>query len=309
MVKLTLAVAAQALLGVELGDDYDTVCRGQLATLEFFRQRCASRIRPPLWFPTRENLRYRRATAELQRIIERIIRERSAASDRDDVLSKLLHARSHESHPGMTDRQLRDETMTMLMAGHETTANSLTFTLGLLAEHPEVERRLLAELDEQVGDRPATVEDLPRLTYLEQVIKESMRLFPPAFAIGRRAIADCEIGGYRIPAKTNVLVSQWVTHRDALVRAGRGTSIRTAGRRSSFSNCPSSHTFRSAAGRGGASGGAGAARNEPGPGGHLADRRAGTDRRPTAAAVADGYAPPGGRGPRSHRTAEPAIVH
>jgi cytochrome P450 len=222
MVKLTLAVAAKALLGVELADDYDTVCRSQLAILEHFRRRCESNVRPPLWVPTENNRRMNRAIHDLRSLIERIIRERSesrasagsAHNERDDVLSRLLQARAHAEDSGMSDTQLRDETMTMLMAGHETTANTLTFTCWLLAEHPHVEARVLAELEEQLGDRPPTVEDLPRLTFLDKVLKESMRLYPPAFAVGRRAIHDCEIGGYPIPAKTNVLISQWVVHRD-----------------------------------------------------------------------------------------------
>lgn len=219
MVKLTLAVAAKALLGVELADDYDTVCRSQLATLAYFRHRCESNIRPPLWVPTENNRRMNRAIGDLQRVIDRIIQERShrregEAPARDDVLSRLLQARAQSGGERMSDRQLRDETMTMLMAGHETTANALTFTCWLLAEHPQVEARLMAELDEQLGGRPPQVEDLPRLTYLDKVLKESLRIFPPAFAVGRRTIQPCEIGGYAIPAKTNVLVSQWVTHHD-----------------------------------------------------------------------------------------------
>ncbi len=215
MVKLTLAVAAKALLGVELGDDYDTVCRAQLAILEHFRRRCENTIRPPLWVPTENNRRLRGAVRDLRRLIHRIIQERRASGqERDDVLSRLLQARDQADGQGMSDQQLRDETMTMLMAGHETTANALTFTCWLLAEHPEVEARLLHELDEQLGGRPPTVADLPRLSYLDQVLKESLRLYPPAFAVGRRAIHDCQIGGYTIPAKTNVLVSQWVVHHD-----------------------------------------------------------------------------------------------
>lgn len=246
MVKLTLAVAAKALLGVELERDYETVCRSQLAILDFFRGRCENPIRPPLWIPTERNRRMNRAIRDLRTLIERIISQRRRAEEggwgraqrcpsdnggsaavslrsspatpnicnRDDVLSRLLRARHQTEGEPISDRQLRDETMTLLMAGHETTANALTFTCWLLSEHPEVESRLLAELDEQLGGRAPRVEDLPRLTYLDQVLKESLRLYPPAFAVGRRAIRDCEIGGYHIPAKTNVLISQWVLHRD-----------------------------------------------------------------------------------------------
>jgi cytochrome P450 len=216
MVKLTLSVAAKALLGVELESDYETVCRAQLAILSHFRHRCESFLRAPLWLPTASNHRMNEAVRDLRQVIDRIVRQRRnlphAAGD--DVLTKLLHARDQDNGQGMTDEQLRDETMTLLMAGHETTANTLTFICWLLANHPSAEAKLLSELDEQLGDRPPAVEDLPRLAYLEKVIKEALRLYPPAFAVGRRAINEFQLGGYTIPAKTNVLISQWVVHRN-----------------------------------------------------------------------------------------------
>jgi cytochrome P450 len=113
----------------------------------------------------------------------------------------------------MTDLQIRDEAMTIFLAGHETTANALTWTWYLLSQHPEVEARLHRELD-TIGDRPPTPDDFGRLTYTRMILTESMRLYPPAWAVGRRAIADFEIGGYRIPARSMVLMSQYITHRD-----------------------------------------------------------------------------------------------
>jgi cytochrome P450 len=124
-----------------------------------------------------------------------------------------LHARD-EDGSGMTDRQLRDEAMTLFLAGHETTALALTYTLHALAEHPEVSEQLLAELREVLGDRPLSVADLPRLRFTEQVVQESMRLYPSAYAIGRQAIEPCEVGGYHLPAGCSVLMPQYVVHRD-----------------------------------------------------------------------------------------------
>jgi len=110
---------------------------------------------------------------------------------------------------------LRDEVMTLFLAGHETTALALSWTCYLLARHPEIESRLLEELRVVLGGRTPSLEDLPRLRYTEMVVKESMRLYPPAWGVGRRAIADCEIGGYRVPAGSNIFILQWLTQRDA----------------------------------------------------------------------------------------------
>jgi cytochrome P450 len=116
---------------------------------------------------------------------------------------------------GLTERQLIDECVTLFAAGHETTANALTFTLWLLARHPDVAARLAAEVDAALGpDRPPGIDDLDRLPYARAVLAESMRLYPPAWIQGRQAVEDCAVGGYRVPAGTVVFVSQWVTHRD-----------------------------------------------------------------------------------------------
>ena len=114
----------------------------------------------------------------------------------------------------MTDRQLRDEVMTLFLAGHETTALTLAWSWYLLGMNPDIEQQFHAELDEVLGDRDPTFADLPRLRYTEKIAKESMRLYPPAYGLGREAIDDCEIGGYRVPAGTQVFMFQWVTQRD-----------------------------------------------------------------------------------------------
>jgi cytochrome P450 len=155
-----------------------------------------------------------RAIAQLDAIIYRIINERRASGeDRGDLLSTLLLAQDEEGSGGMTDLQLRDEVMTLFLAGHETTANALAWTWYLLAKHPEIEAELHAEVDALGGD--PTPADYPRLKFTERVFAESMRIFPPAWIIGRLALQTVRLGGWTIPRGAVVIVSQWVTHRDA----------------------------------------------------------------------------------------------
>jgi cytochrome P450 len=126
----------------------------------------------------------------------------------------LMNARA-EDGSRMSDQQLRDEAITLLLAGHETTALALSWTWHLLSRHPDVDARLSAELQSVLNGRSPTPSDLPALRYTEQVIQESMRLFPPAYGIGREAVQDCEIGGFHVPAGTTLFMSPWLLHRDA----------------------------------------------------------------------------------------------
>ncbi len=131
-----------------------------------------------------------------------------------DLLSMLMEARDEVTGEQMSDEHLRDEALTILLAGHETSAIALSWTFYLLCQHPEMYDKLFAELSEVLGGRPATVEDLPLLRYTDMVVKESMRLYPPAWGIGREAVGDCEIGGYEVPSGTQLVISPWVMHRD-----------------------------------------------------------------------------------------------
>lgn len=165
--------------------------------------------------PHAHNRRFKAALRTLDAVAEGVIRERRRSADgegRGDPLSMLLSARDEETGEGMDDRQLRDEVMTLLL-GHETTANALSWTWYLLGEHPEAEERLRAELSGVLGERLPTVEDVPNLRYTRMVIEESMRLYPPVWAIGRSTIAEDEFLGYRIPANVEVTLSAYVTHR------------------------------------------------------------------------------------------------
>ena len=213
MSRLTLGIVAETLFGSISGSERETVGAALAVILDRFTGGILFKV--PERIPTPANLRFRRAVRRLEGVIYGIIeRRRRSGEDTGDLLSMLLSARDQETGEGMSDKQLRDEVMTILLAGHETTALNLAWTFYLLAEHPEAEARLLAELKEALGERAPTVADLPNLPYAGAVIKESLRLYPPAWGFGREALSGCEIGGYRIPAGTQLIVSQWVTHRD-----------------------------------------------------------------------------------------------
>ena len=218
MARLTLDVVAKTLFGTLLTTEFEEVSAALTTITQRFTGRGGVLFHIPERIPTPVNLRFRRAIRQLEGIIYKIIEERraegEAGEDTGDLLSMLLKVRNEETGEGMSDKQLRDEVMTIFLAGHETTANALTWTWHLLARYPEVESRLLEELNKVLAGRPPAVEDLPRLRYADMVVKESMRLYPPAWAFGREALADCEIGGYHVPAGTQLVVSQWVTHRD-----------------------------------------------------------------------------------------------
>lgn len=178
----------------------------------------ARRFRRPFFIPDfvpiPGNLRYTRGVRRLNALIYELIEEhRTSGGDRGDLLSMLMSARDEEGN-GLTDRELRDESVTLFLAGHETTAIALSWTWHLLSTHPEVEEALLEELSRVLSGRLPKTEDLPRLRYTEMVVKESMRLYPPAYGFGREAVEDCEIGGYFVPAGTTLLMLPWVIHRD-----------------------------------------------------------------------------------------------
>ena len=218
MRRLTLGIVAEVLFGAgrDKADEVGEVL-GWLDkhTNRLEEQGSAMVLRFLLGnFPTPTNLRFRKGIGRLDEIIYGLIEERREnAKDTGDLLSMLLRFRD-EAGTRMTDKQLRDEVITLLLAGHETTALALSWSWYLLSQHPEVEAKLLEELREKLGDRAPTIDDLPRLSYAEMVIKESMRLYPPAWGVSREAIEACEIGGYRLPAGTQLLIVLWAMHRD-----------------------------------------------------------------------------------------------
>ncbi|HEX8967407.1 MAG TPA: cytochrome P450, partial [Chloroflexota bacterium] len=164
--------------------------------------------------PTHGNLRYRQAVDSLNELVYRIVGERrSSGQPGDDLLGLLLSARD-DSGQGMNDRQIRDEVLTLLLAGHDTTALALTWAWVLLARHPRVEERLHAEIASVIDGRPPRASDVPRLRYAEHVVSETLRLYPSAWAIGREAIRDTRVGGQPVARGTTILMVPWVLHRD-----------------------------------------------------------------------------------------------
>ena len=214
MSRLTMEVVADVLFGSGLTPADIELVRDSMETVnEFFANSPEAITLLPAWVPTPRNRRVTAAVARLDELIFRIIARRRAGEAREDLLGTLLAAQDDDG-ARMSDRQLRDEAMTLFLAGHETTALALAHTLYLLSTHPEVERRLHAELASVVGDRLPTADDVRSLPYAERVLKESMRLYPPAWTTGREAAEDVEVGGYRIPKGAQILASQWVVHHD-----------------------------------------------------------------------------------------------
>jgi cytochrome P450 len=215
MTRLALEIIARAMFGADLGEQAVAVGEAVAVLADGVVERLNSLFRLPQVVPTPANLRRGRAAVRLDAVLYDIIRRRRASKEAgDDLLGTLIRACDEDDGSRMTDQQLRDEAFTLFVAGHDTTALTLTWGLYLLARHPEAARALEAELDDVLGDRAPGAEDLPRLRYADAVVREVMRLYPSAYAIGRQAIAACDVGGYPVPAGGTVLMSQWAVHRD-----------------------------------------------------------------------------------------------
>jgi cytochrome P450 len=215
MMRLTLDVAAHTLFGSDVSDDAADISATLQVLQDAFLRRFNSLLWLPSWVPTPTRIRLRRAVARLDAILYRFIAQRRAEGDqgRHDLLSLLLHARDEEGGR-MTDRQLRDEAMTLFLAGHETSALTLSWAWYLLAENPAAAGRLFEEARTVLGDRSGRAEDVPSLRFAEAVVLEAMRLYPPAYLLGREALCECELGGYRVPRGMTIMMPQWVVQRD-----------------------------------------------------------------------------------------------
>jgi cytochrome P450 len=213
IMRLTLRIVQETLLGAQTPADADDVGRAVTGVLRETRRRMRDLLVEPTWVPSRRNRAFEDHLATLDRAVGRMIAERRrTGGGGEDLLGTFLDA-VDEDGGRMNDRQLRDEVMTMFLAGHETTANALAWTFELLGRHPDVQRRLRAHLREVLGDRAATVEDVPRLGRVRMVLSEAMRLYPPAWVTARMPRRDTELGGFFIPAGSRVFVSPYVVHR------------------------------------------------------------------------------------------------
>jgi cytochrome P450 len=216
LMRLTLRVVGRTLFDRDTTADADDVGAVLNDLIDMF-----GLVTTPLadlmeHLPLPSTRRLQRATARLDALIYQMIAERRASGeDRGDLLSMLMLAQDEAGDGGgMSDRQVRDEALTIFLAGHETIANALSWAFYLLSQHPEVADRLGAELDAALDGRAPTMADLPNLCYAEMVFAETMRLYPPAWVIGRRALTPFEAGGYQLPAGSVALASQWVMHHD-----------------------------------------------------------------------------------------------
>jgi cytochrome P450 len=215
MMQLTLEIVAKALFGAELGGESTEVSSAMETLMHSFVASTARPIIVPQWLPTPSNLRVAGAVRRLNRVLFQIIADRRRdGEDRGDLLSMLLHAQDEESGRRMTDRQLRDECMTLFLAGHETTANTLAWAWYLLSQHPEAEARLREEIDRVLEGRAPSLADLPRLPLTEHVVTEALRLYPPGWMLGREATEPLELGGYRVAKGTTIFMTAFVIHRD-----------------------------------------------------------------------------------------------
>jgi cytochrome P450 len=227
---LTSAIALKTLFGLDEAGDRERFVGTLRLAFDLMSDRFRTLLRFPTWFPTPANLRLRRAVAELHTVVDGFIaagRKRmkafetngaeagdaSSLTPGEDLLSRLVSAQD-EDGTRMTDRQLRDEAMTLYLAGHETTALTLSWSWYLLSQHPRVEAKLVEEWSRVLAGRIPTPEDLPNLPYTDAVLTEAMRVYPPVYLIGREATTELELGGYRVKKGYTIFMSQWVNHRD-----------------------------------------------------------------------------------------------
>ena len=215
MMRCTLEIVGKTLFGANVVDQANDIAEGLEATMERYTDPIAMGV--PHWdkLPTPLNRRFKRGVGRIDHIIRKLIVDHRAGKvgDKNDLLSMLLAARD-EDGSGMSDQQLRDEVITLILAGHETTAINLSWTWMLLAQNPAVRAKLEEELDRVLGGRAPTVADFPKLEYADRVIKESLRLYPPAWSTGRQALVDTTVGAIPLKKGEQVWMIPWAMHRD-----------------------------------------------------------------------------------------------
>jgi cytochrome P450 len=215
MSRVTMKVVADVLFGASMEAGDVEAVGGALEVLnEFFSGSVEALLRVPKWVLTPRNVRVNRAMASLDGVVYGILARRRGGEQKDDLLGTLLSARDDDG-AGMSDAQLRDEVMTLFLAGHETTSLTLAHTLYLLSKHPAIEQRLYAEISSVLHGRLPSADDVRALPFADAVIKEAMRLYPPAWATGRENLEPLELHGTVIPPGAQLMSSQWIVHRDA----------------------------------------------------------------------------------------------
>ncbi len=215
MMRLTLAIVGETLFSADVEGEADEIGAALADIMAQFHTLLIPGSQYLGWLPFGDARIFRRAMERLNRTVYAMIdAHRAGGADQGDLLSMLLLATDEETGGRMSDRQVRDEAMTLMLAGHETTANALTWTLYLLSQNPECERRLHEEVDAALEGRPAGFEDLPKLSYAEMVLAEAMRLYPPAWSIGRLSEREYRLGEWTAPGGSVLAMSQWAVHRD-----------------------------------------------------------------------------------------------
>jgi cytochrome P450 len=213
MMRLTLRIVSLCLMSRDISEMADNMSKALSVGMAFLERRMFVPWAAPMWLPTPATLRARHALELLDSVVNSIIAERRLTSVDTDLLGMLMAARDEETKQGMTDKQLRDEVATLITAGHETTANALSWTLMLLSQHPEIEARARQEVSVATSGKTPGLAHLGSMPFVEAVIKESMRLYPPAWAIGRGVTEPTRLGEERMRPGEIVLISPWVTHR------------------------------------------------------------------------------------------------
>ena len=211
--SLTSAIALKTLFGLDDQGDRERIDESLRQVFDLLTARLDMPFQWPLWLPTPTNIRLNRALTNVRRVVDGFIAAGRARPRGSDLLSTMIAAQ-HDDGTGMSDQQLRDEAMTLYLAGHETTALTLTWSWYLLSQHPAAEQKLVEEWQRVLNGRAPNPSDLAALPYTAAVISEAMRLYPPVYVIGREAVTDLELGGYRVKRGYTVLMSQWVNHRD-----------------------------------------------------------------------------------------------
>jgi len=216
MTKLTTEITGRALFSVDLADESSMLGKAFAISTEYINYRFSHLLSPPLFIPTQRNRKLKWALRTTEQTLQDMIDERRRTGEvKDDLMQMFMEARDEDTGEPMSDEQLRNELGIMIGAGQETTSNAVTWTFAMLARHPEVEQRLLEEIESVLGNRAPSMPDVPNLTYTRMVLDETMRLYPPAYLItSRRVLEDDEILGYHIPAGHGVMVAPFNIHRD-----------------------------------------------------------------------------------------------